>query len=103
MRLWQEETFGPVVPLTRFENVDEAVTRANDSHYGLVSYVFTQDLRIALQLCEALDPGTVCVNHGPVNTGYGPYEGWKDSGFGIELSRHAIFEYLKTKHIKIAF
>jgi len=43
----------------------------------------------------------VCVNHGAVNTNYGPYAGWKDSGMGMELSRRAVFEYLKTKHIKV--
>ena len=102
MRLWQEETFGPVVPLTTFEKIEDAVARANDSHYGLVSYVFASELRLSMHLSEALESGTVCVNHGAVNTAYGPYQGWKDSGFGLELSRHAIFEYLKIKHIKIA-
>ena len=55
------------------------------------------------RLTEGLNAGTVCVNNGAVNTAYGPYEGWGDSGFGSELGRRAIFEYLKTKHVKVQF
>jgi succinate-semialdehyde dehydrogenase / glutarate-semialdehyde dehydrogenase len=54
-------------------------------------------------LGEALEAGTVCINNGKVNTNYAPYSGWKDSGYGVELSRKAIYEYLNTKHIKIEF
>ena len=45
----------------------------------------------------------IAINHGAVNTNYAPYAGWKESGYGVELSRRAMFEYLKTKHIKVAF
>lgn len=103
MLVMKEETFGPVVPLVSFESIDQAVQLANDSSYGLVSYLFTSHYPTTIRVSEALETGTVCVNHGAVNTDYGPYCGWKDSGFGMELSRRAIFEYLKTKHIKVAF
>jgi acyl-CoA reductase-like NAD-dependent aldehyde dehydrogenase len=102
MRMMHEETFGPVVPFAApFDTVEVAVERANDSDYGLVAYLFTRDLATTIRVSEALEAGTVCVNNGAVNTNYGPYEGWKDSGFGLELSRRALFEYLKTKHIKV--
>ena len=81
---------------------DEAIARANSTPWGLVSYLFTNDSSTIFKAGEALESGTVCVNHGSVNTAYGPYEGWGDSGYGLELSRKAIFEYLKTKHIKLA-
>lgn len=55
-----------------------------------------------MRASEALEAGTVCVNHGAVNTNYAPYAGWKDSGYGVELSRRTVFEYLKPKHTKIA-
>ena len=55
-----------------------------------------------MRAAETLEAGTVCVNHGAVNTNYAPYAGWKDSGYGVELSRRAVFEYLKPKHIKTA-
>ena len=102
MKLWKEETFGPVLPVTSFDDTEIAVAQANDSTYGLVSYVFTRDLETGLHLSEQLESGTVCLNHGAVNSAYAPYEGWKESGFGLELSRRAIFEYLKTKHVKVA-
>jgi acyl-CoA reductase-like NAD-dependent aldehyde dehydrogenase len=102
MRVMREETFGPVVPVAAFDAPDEAVALANDSAYGLVSYLFTRDLATAHRLADALESGTVCVNHGAVNTNYAPYAGWKDSGYGFELSRRAVFEYLKPKHLKFA-
>ncbi len=101
MDVMREETFGPVLPFAAFDTVDEAVALANDSAYGLAAFVFTRDLATAHRVSEALEAGTVCVNHGAVNTNYGPYAGWKDSGLGMELSRRAVFEYLKTKHIKV--
>ena len=102
MRVLREETFGPVVAFSSFDDLSEAVRLANDSDYGLVSYLFTRDLATTVTVSEALEAGTVCVNHGAVNTNYGPYAGWKDSGYGIELGRRAVFEYLKPKHIKVA-
>ena len=101
MLVMREETFGPVVPFAAFDTLDEAVALANDTQYGLVAFLFTRDLATTARVSEALEAGTVCVNHGAVNTNYGPYAGWKDSGYGSELSRRAVFEYLKTKHIKV--
>lgn len=100
MRVMREETFGPVVPFMKFGTNEEAVRLANDTTYGLVAYLFTRDHAATVKISEALEAGTVCVNHGAVNTNYGPYAGWKESGYGLELSRKAVFEYLKTKHIK---
>lgn len=100
MVVMREETFGPVVPFMKFESDEEAVRLANDTTYGLVAYLFTKDHAATVRMSEALEAGTVCVNHGAVNTNYGPYAGWKESGYGLELSRKAVFEYLKTKHIK---
>lgn len=102
MKVMKEETFGPVVPIDSFDTIEEAITKANNSNYGLVSYLFTKDLKTTVQVSEALEAGTVAVNTGAVNTNYAPYSGWKESGYGLELSRKAIFEYLKTKHIKVA-
>ena len=102
MLIMQEETFGPVVPVASFANLGEAIRLANDCRYGLVAYLFARDYATIVKTSEALEAGTVCVNNGAVNTNYGPYAGWKDSGFGLELSRDAVFEYLKTKHIKVA-
>jgi succinate-semialdehyde dehydrogenase / glutarate-semialdehyde dehydrogenase len=101
MQMMREETFGPVVPVAAFDAIDEAIAHANDTAYGLVSYLFTRDYPTTAHVTEALNAGTVCVNHGAVNTNYGPYEGWGDSGFGMELGRRTVYEYLRTKHIKV--
>ncbi len=101
MKVMQEETFGCVVPVETFETLDEAIEKANASNYGLVAYAFTKDFKTSMLLGEQLEAGTVCINNGAVNTNYAPYAGWKDSGYGVELSRNAVFEYLETKHIKI--
>ena len=102
MLVMREETFGPVVPVLAFDDLDDAIAQANDSPWGLVSYLFANDAQTIFRVSDALEAGTVCINHGAVNTPYAPYEGWGDSGYGLELSRQAIFEYLKTKHVKLA-
>lgn len=102
MQMMSEETFGPVIPVAPFKDLEEAVSKANDSNFGLCAYLFSRNYSTIMKVSQALESGTVCVNNGAVNTTYGPYEGWKNSGFGLELSRKSIFEYLKTKHIKIA-
>jgi succinate-semialdehyde dehydrogenase/glutarate-semialdehyde dehydrogenase len=101
MAVMREETFGPIVPIAAFEDLADAVARANDTDYGLVAFLFTRDLAVAARVSESLEVGTVCINNGAVNTNYGPYAGWKDSGYGFELSRRAVFEYLKPKHVKV--
>lgn len=95
------ETFGPVAPIITFSSLQDAVTMANDTNYGLAAFVFTRSLDRAFYLSEAIEAGSVCVNHAAVNTPYAPYEGWKQSGFGFELSQKATEEYLLQKHIKI--
>lgn len=101
MRMAREETFGPVAPVASYTDLNEAIRLANDTPYGLVSYLFSKDTGGAMQLAEYLEAGTVCVNHVAVNTAAGPYQGWKDSGFGVELGRDAIFEYLDVQHVKV--
>jgi acyl-CoA reductase-like NAD-dependent aldehyde dehydrogenase len=101
MLVMQDETFAPIVPVQVFDSIDDAVHRANNTRYGLVSYLFTTNLKTAMELSGRLEAGTVSVNCSAVNTNYAPYAGWKDSGYGLELSRKAVFEYLNTKHVKI--
>lgn len=101
MKIVSEETFGPLVPVDTFDSIEEAVAKANDTNYGLVSYLFTKDFKTTMLVSDALEAGTVAVNTGAVNTNYAPYTGWKESGYGVELSRRAVLEYLKTKHIKV--
>ena len=97
-----EEIFGPVAPVVAFETEEEAITAANDTEYGLVSYVFTRDLDRALRVCERLETGMIGLNQGIVSNPAAPFGGVKHSGLGREGGRLGIEEYLETKYIAIA-
>lgn len=101
MRVFQEETFGPVAPIAVVDDMDEAVERANSLEYGLVAYLYTTDLRLATLASERLEFGTVNVNNvGGGDVAY-PYSGWKRSGLGVELAHHGMLEYLNVKHVRV--
>ncbi|RIK10673.1 MAG: NAD-dependent succinate-semialdehyde dehydrogenase, partial [Acidobacteria bacterium] len=101
-RMASEEIFGPVAPLTPFSTEEEAVALANDTPYGLVSYVYTNDLRRALRMAEAIESGMVGLNQGVVSNPYAPFGGIKESGLGREGGPVGIDEYLETKYVGIA-
>ncbi len=100
--LLSEEIFGPVAPVTGFRDEDEAVALANDTEYGLVSYVYTADLKRALRICERLETGMIGLNQGVVSNAQAPFGGVKQSGFGREGGREGIEEYLETKYVAVA-
>ncbi|WP_457147986.1 NAD-dependent succinate-semialdehyde dehydrogenase [Mycobacterium sp. URHB0021] len=97
-----QEIFGPVAPLTPFETEEEVIAAANDTEYGLVSYVFTNDLRRALRVAEAVETGMVGLNQGVVSNPAAPFGGIKQSGLGREGGAMGIDEFLETKYIGIA-
>ncbi|MFG1623024.1 NAD-dependent succinate-semialdehyde dehydrogenase [Kribbella sp. NPDC049227] len=97
-----QEIFGPVAPLTPFTTDDEALAAANDTEYGLVAYVFTNDLRRALRIAESLETGMVGLNQGIVSNPAAPFGGVKQSGLGREGGSVGIEEFLETKYIGIA-
>jgi succinate-semialdehyde dehydrogenase/glutarate-semialdehyde dehydrogenase len=101
-RLLKEEIFGPVAPVIGFGSEDEAVAWANDTEYGLVSYVYTSDLKRAFRVCEALETGMIGLNQGLVSNPAAPFGGVKASGFGREGGPEGIAEYLETKYIAMA-
>jgi succinate-semialdehyde dehydrogenase / glutarate-semialdehyde dehydrogenase len=101
MRVMREETFGPVAPIMKFETLDEAVSLANDSDYGLAAYVFTNDLKTALRAAERLEAGGIGVNVNNVVDLQAPFGGWKESGLGRELGHAGLEAYLETKHIRL--
>ena len=85
-----------------FDSADEVVARANDTEYGLVAYLFTNDLSRALTVSEALEFGMVGVNQGIVSNPAAPFGGVKASGVGREGGFEGIDEYLETKYVGIA-
>jgi succinate-semialdehyde dehydrogenase / glutarate-semialdehyde dehydrogenase len=100
-RMRHEEIFGPVAPVTVFDTEEQAVRWANDTEYGLVSYVYTQDLDRALRVSEALQSGMVGLNRGVVSNPAAPFGGVKHSGLGREGGRVGIEEFLETKYVAL--
>ena len=101
-RMAGEEIFGPVAPLTPFATEDEVVAAANDTPYGLGASVFTNDLRRALRVGEAIETGMVGLNQGVVSNPAAPFGGVKESGLGREGGSVGIDEFLEVKYIGIA-
>jgi succinate-semialdehyde dehydrogenase/glutarate-semialdehyde dehydrogenase len=97
MRLADEETFGPVAPIFRFETEEEALAIANGTPYGLAAYFYTRDMARAFRVGEALEFGIVGLNTGLVSHAEAPFGGVKASGLGREGAREGIEEYLETK------
>jgi succinate-semialdehyde dehydrogenase/glutarate-semialdehyde dehydrogenase len=98
MRLAREETFGPVAPIFRFTTEAEAIARANDTEYGLASYVYTRDVGRAWRMAEALEYGIVGINEGIISTEVAPFGGMKASGIGREGSRYGLDAYQELKY-----
>lgn len=99
MRLFNEEIFGPVAAVTMFRDEAEAIALANATDYGLAAYFYTQDLKRAWRMAEALECGMVGVNVGRVSTTVAPFGGLKHSGFGREGSHYGLEEYLEVKYL----
>ena len=100
-RLTKEEIFGPVAPISVFDTDDEAVAAANDTEFGLVSYLYTENLARALRVSEALESGMVGLNTGLVSNPAAPFGGIKQSGLGREGGSVGIDEYLETKYVAL--
>ena len=99
MKVAQEETFGPLAPLFKFENEDEVIAMANDTIFGLAAYFYAKDLSRVYKVSEALEYGIVGVNTGIISTEVGPFGGLKQSGLGREGSHHGIEDYLEMKYV----
>jgi succinate-semialdehyde dehydrogenase/glutarate-semialdehyde dehydrogenase len=98
-RMLHEEIFGPVAPIIPFTDEDEVVAAANATEYGLVSYLFTENLKRALRMSERLDTGMVGLNKGVVSNPAAPFGGVKHSGLGREGGRVGIDEFLETRYL----
>jgi succinate-semialdehyde dehydrogenase/glutarate-semialdehyde dehydrogenase len=97
--LLREEIFGPVAPVKSFGSEEEAIAAANETEYGLVSYVYTSDLERAFRVIEGLEFGMVGLNQGMVSNAAAPFGGIKQSGFGREGGKEGIDEYLEVKYV----
>ena len=102
MRVAREETFGPVAPLFRFKDEAEAIAMANDTEFGLASYLYSRDVGRIFRVAEALESGMVCINSGILSNEVSPFGGVKQSGLGREGSKYGIDEYLELKYLCLA-
>jgi succinate-semialdehyde dehydrogenase/glutarate-semialdehyde dehydrogenase len=99
----REEIFGPVAPIVTFETEDEAVSLANASEFGLVSYVYTGDLARGLRVSERMESGMVGLNRGLVSDPAAPFGGVKQSGVGREGGHEGVLEYTESKYIAVSW
>ena len=95
----KEEVFGPVAPVVSFSDDEEVVAAANDTEYGLVSYLYTGSLKRGMAVSERLDAGMIGLNRGLVSDPAAPFGGTKQSGLGREGSHEGMMEYMETKYI----
>lgn len=96
-----DEIFGPVAAIQTFTDQHDVITRANNTEYGLVAYVFTQNLARGLKVCEALDYGMTGLNRGLVSDPAAPFGGTKQSGLGREGGHEGIKEFTETQYIAV--
>jgi succinate-semialdehyde dehydrogenase/glutarate-semialdehyde dehydrogenase len=99
MAVAQDETFGPLAALFKFDTVDDVIEMANDTEFGLASYFYARDLSRVYKVAEALEYGMVGVNTGIISTEVAPFGGVKQSGLGREGSHHGMEDYLEMKYI----
>ena len=101
MDIMQEETFGPVIPLTTFRENEEAVDIANNTPFGLAAYFFTNDYRTGIYYQEHLKFGILGWNDGAPSAAHAPFGGMKESGIGREGGPEGIEPYIETKYLSI--
>ena len=99
MRVMQDEVFGPVTPIMEISSLDEAIDLANDSQYGLSSYVFTDDYRTAMRVAEDLHFGETYINRTLGESWQGYHKGWNESGVGGDDGKHGVLEYTQLKTV----
>jgi len=99
MKIFREETFGPVAPIFRFKSEAEALELANDTEFGLAAYFYGRDIGRVWRVAEALEYGIVGINEGIISTELAPFGGVKESGIGREGSKYGIEDYLEIKYL----
>lgn len=99
MKIAKEETFGPIAPLFKFDDVDDVIAQANDTIFGLACYFYAKDITQVWRVIEALEYGMVGVNTGLISTEVAPFGGIKQSGQGREGSKYGVDDYLEMKYV----
>jgi succinate-semialdehyde dehydrogenase/glutarate-semialdehyde dehydrogenase len=97
MKIYREETFGPVAPIITYRSEDDVIAMANDTDYGLAAYIYSNNMATAMRAFEALDFGIIGINDINPTSAAAPFGGMKNSGLGREGAQEGIEEYLETK------
>jgi len=97
----RQEIFGPVAPVFKFQDEQQAIAMANDTEFGLAAYLYSRDMARIWRASEALEYGMVGINTGLISTEVAPFGGIKNSGLGREGSRHGLDDYLELKYLAI--
>ena len=101
--IMNDEIFGPVAPVVMFDTEDEAIAAANAPEYGLIAYVYTEDLRKGLRVSEKIESGMVGLNRGLASDPAAPFGGVKQSGLGREGAHHGILEFMEAKYLAVTW
>ena len=101
MRIAQEEIFGPVLCVIKYDSLEEAIRQANDTVYGLAAGVWSADVERAISVANRIRAGTIWINDYHLINAEAPFGGYKQSGIGRELGEWGLKEYLETKHIHV--
>jgi succinate-semialdehyde dehydrogenase/glutarate-semialdehyde dehydrogenase len=99
--LTREEVFGPVAPIVTFQNEADGIRMANDTEYGLISYVFAKDSGAGIGIAKQMESGMVAINRGLASDPAAPFGGMKESGIGREGGFHGIHEFLETQYFAV--
>jgi acyl-CoA reductase-like NAD-dependent aldehyde dehydrogenase len=99
MSVMREETFGPVIPVARYDDFDDAITLANDSDYGLAASLLSHDPRLVMRFATGVVAGTIYINDPLTPSAAAPFGGMKSSGMGRELGDEGLAEFTQTKHV----
>ncbi len=100
-RIMEEEPFAPVMPIVKFDRIDDVIEAANNTRYGLAAYVFTNDLTTAWRMAEGLEAGIIGINDPVPSVVQCPFGGMKESGLGRELGHEGLEAYLETKYVSM--
>lgn len=103
MEIVREESFGPILPVLRYHDLDEAIALANDHQFGLASVLYTEDYRSALRVANAIQAGELYVNRTPADPYQGYHAGWKRSGLGGDDGKHGMLEFTQTRLVVMKY
>jgi len=103
MEIVQEEIFGPVLPVLKYSDADQALLLANDHQFGLASVIYTENYRTAMKVANNIEAGEVYINRTPADPYQGYHAGWKRSGLGGDDGKHGMLEYTQTRLVVMKY